>query len=62
MDKVSKGLQDPKMGFHEAFCDPKSLIQILDLKGEEIMYKAVHSANEHCENRTYQLHDQVEKE
>ena len=37
------------MGFHEAFCDLKILIQILNLKGEEIMHKAVHSAQEYCE-------------
>ena len=48
-DKVSKRLHDPKMGFHEAFCDLKSLIQILSLKSEEIMHKAVHSAHEYCE-------------
>ena len=49
------------MGFHEAFCDQKSLIQILNLKSEKIMHNAVHSVNEYCENGTYQLHDQEEK-
>ena len=48
MDKVSKRLQDPKIGFDEAFCDLKSLSQILNLKSEEIMHNAVHSANEYC--------------
>ena len=62
MDKVLKRLQDPKMGFHEAFCGLKSLIHILILKSEEIMRNAVHSANEYCENGTYQSHDQEEKE
>ena len=46
VDKVSKRLQDPKMGFSEAFCDLKSLIQILNLINEEIMHNAVH---EYCE-------------
>ena len=49
VDKVSKRLQDPKMGFNEAFCDLKSLIQILNLRSEEIMHNAVHLANEYCE-------------
>ena len=49
VDKVQKRQQDPKMGFHEAFCDLKSLILILNLKSEEIMHYAVHSANEYCE-------------
>ena len=49
VDKVSKRLQDSKMGFNEAFCDLKSLIQILNLKSEKIMHNAVHSANKYCE-------------
>ena len=49
VDKVSKRLQDPKMGFNEAFCDLKSLIQILNLRSEEIMHNAVHLANKYCE-------------
>ena len=49
MDKVSKRLQHPKMGFNKAFCDLKSLIQILNLRSEEIMHNAVHSANEYYE-------------
>jgi len=49
VDKVSKRLQDPKMGFHEAFCDLKSLIQILNLRSEEIMRNAVQQASEYCE-------------
>ena len=49
VDKVLKHLQDPKMGFNEAFFDLKSLIQILNLRSEEIMHNAVHSANECCE-------------
>ena len=49
VDKVLKGLQDLKMGFHETFFDLKSLIQILNLKSEEIMHNAVHSAHEYCE-------------
>ena len=48
VNKVSKRLQDPKMGFNKAFCD-LSLIQILNLRNEEIMHNAVHSANEYCE-------------
>ena len=49
VDKVSKRQQDPKMGFNEAYCNQKSLIQILNLKSEEIMYNVVHSANKYCE-------------
>ena len=49
VNKVSKRLQDPKMRFYEAFCDLKSLIQILNLKSEEIMPNVVHSANGYCE-------------
>ena len=49
VDKVSKRLQNPKMGFNEAFCNLKSLIQILNLRSKEIMHNAVHSANEYCE-------------
>ena len=48
VDKVSKRLQDPKMRFHEPFCDLKILIQILNLKSEEIMHNTVHLANEYC--------------
>ena len=47
--KISKHLQDPKTEFNKAFCDLKSLIQILNLRNEEIMHNAVHSANEYCE-------------
>ena len=49
MEKISKRPQDPKMGFNEAFCDLKNLIQILNLRSEEIMHNAVHSAKEYCE-------------
>ena len=49
VEKVLKRLQDPKMGFNEAFCSLKSLVQILNLRNEEIMHNAVHSANEYCE-------------
>ena len=49
VDKVSKRLQDPKMEFSEVFCDLKSLSEILNLRSEEIMHNAVHSANEYCE-------------
>ena len=49
VDKVSKRLQDPKMGFNEAFCDRKNLIQILNLRSIEIIHNAVHSANKYCE-------------
>ena len=49
MDKVLKRLLDPKMGFHEALFDLKGLIQILNLKSEEIMHNAVHSAHKYCE-------------
>ena len=35
------------MGFNEACL--KSLTQILNLRSEEIMHNAVHSANEYCE-------------
>ena len=37
------------MGFNEAFCSLKSLVQILNLINEQIMHNAVHSANEYCE-------------
>ena len=37
------------MGFNEAFCDLKSLIQILTLRSEEIMHNAIHLANKYCE-------------
>ena len=49
MDKVLKRLQDPKMGFNQAFRDLKILIQILNLRSEEIMHNTVNSANEYCE-------------
>ena len=49
MDKVSKRLQDPKMRFNEEFCDLKSLIQILNLRSEEIMHNAVVQQKEYCE-------------
>ena len=41
VENVLKRLQDPKMWFNEAFCDLKSLIQILNLRNEEIMHNAV---------------------
>ena len=46
--KGSKSVQDPKMWFHEAFCDLKSLVEILNLKSKKIMHDAVHLANEYC--------------
>lgn len=49
IEKVTKRLQDPKMGFHEASCDLKGLVQILSLKNDEIIHNAIHSADEYCE-------------
>ena len=37
------------MGFHEASCDLKGLIQILNLKNDEIIHNVIHTANEYCE-------------
>ena len=50
VEKVSKRLQDPKMGFHEASCDLRGLIHILNLKNDEIIHNAIDLANEYCEN------------
>ena len=45
VQKVSKRLQNPKLGFHEVSCDLKGLIQILNLKNDEIIHNAIHSVN-----------------
>ena len=50
VEKVSKRLQDPKMGFHEAFCDLRGLINILNLKNEKIIHNAIDLANKYCKN------------
>ena len=37
------------MGFHEASSDLKGLVEIINLKCEEIIEHAIQSANEYCE-------------
>ena len=49
VQKVSKRLQDPKMGFHQASNDLRGLAEILNLKAEDMINNAIISANEYCD-------------
>lgn len=49
VDRISKRLQDPKMGFYEASCDLKGLVELLNLKSDGIITNAVFLGNKCCE-------------
>lgn len=49
VQKVTKRLQDSKIGFHEASSDLTGLVEIVNLKYEEIIDHAIKSAEDYCE-------------
>lgn len=49
LEKISKGLQYPKMGFLEYSCNLKRLIRILNFQIFKISHISIFSVNDYCE-------------